>query len=350
MQPTIADVARLAGVSTATVSRVINSQSIVAPATRERVLTAVRELGYQPNALAASLVRQRSHTLGVVLPDISNPFFPQVVRGLEDAAHASGYNVILCNSDLDTVKEIEYFEVLRQKRVDGLIYHSGTITQAHLEAFRRLKLPVVLAATHDPEGALPCVLVDNRRAAREAMEHLISLGHRRVAVVAGSDPVSGESRLDGYRDALRRHGLRLEEGLTLHAEWNADEAYEATRALLRRQDLPTAIAAASDLMALGVMGALQDAGLRVPQDVSVIGFDNIRLAATIRPALTTMAQPMYEIGKEAALMLIRCLKEEGGAEAIRGRRLVLPHRLEVRQSTARPGKPATPEAPAVTGA
>ncbi len=335
MQPTIADVARHAGVSTATVSRVINSQSVVAPATRERVQAAVRELGYQPNALAASLVRQRSHTLGVVLPDISNPFFPEVVRGLEDAAHASGYNVILCNSDLDTAKEIEYFEVLRQKRVDGLIYHSGTITAAHLEAFRRLKLPVVLAATHDPQGELPCVLVDNRQAAREAMEHLIGLGHRRTAVVTGSDPVSGESRLQGYRDALAHHGLTLEDSLALQAQWTADEAYQVTRELLKRRSLPTAIAAASDLMALGVMGALRDGGIRVPEDVSVIGFDNIRLAGIIRPALTSMSQPMYDIGKEAALLLIRCLTEDG-ADSFRGRRLVLPHRLVVRESTAPP--------------
>ncbi len=335
MQPTIADVARHAGVSTATVSRVINSQSVVAPATRERVQAAVRELGYQPNALAASLVRRRSHTLGVVLPDISNPFFPEVVRGLEDAAHASGYNVILCNSDLDTAKEIEYFEVLRQKRVDGLIYHSGTITADHLDAFRRLKLPVVLAATHDPRGELPCVLVDNRQAAAEAMEHLIGLGHGRIAVVTGSDPVSGESRLQGYRDALTRHGLTLDDGLALQAQWTADEAYQVTRELLKRRPLPTAIAAASDLMALGVMGALRDGGIRVPEDVSVIGFDNIRLAGTIRPALTSMSQPMYDIGKEAALLLIRCLAEEE-PDSFRGRRLVLPHRLVVRESTAPP--------------
>lgn len=335
MQPTIADVARQAGVSTATVSRVINGQSVVAPTTRERVLAVIRELGYQPNALAASLVLRRSHTLGVVLPDISNPFFPEVVRGLEDAAHAAGYNVILCNSDLDTAKEIEYFEVLRQKRVDGLIYHSGTVTDAHLEAFQRLKLPVVLAATQDPRGELPCVLVDNRQAAAEVIEHLIGLGHRRVAVVTGNDPVSGESRLQGYRDALAGHGLQLEDGLVVRAEWTAEQAYQAVQSLIRRGPVPTAFAAASDLMALGVMGALHDTGLRVPEDVSVIGFDNISLAGTVRPGLTTMAQPMYEIGSEAASLLIRCLTEED-PEACRGRRHVLPHRLVVRDSTAPP--------------
>lgn len=341
MQPTIADVARHAGVSTATVSRVINGQSVVAPTTRERVLAVVRELSYQPNALAASLVLRRSHTLGVVLPDISNPFFPEVVRGLEDAAHASGYNVILCNSDLDTAKELEYFEVLRQKRVDGLIYHSGTITDAHLAAFQRLKLPVVLAATEDPRGELPCVLVDNRQAAAEVMEHLIGLGHRRVAVVTGNDPVSGESRLRGYRDSLARHGLRLDDGLVVHAEWTADQAYQAVQSLLKRRPLPTAFAAASDLMALGVMGALHDAGLRVPEDVSVIGFDNIQLAGTVRPGLTSMAQPMYEIGSEAASLLIHCLTEED-PKACRGRggRNVLPHRLVVRDSTAPPRRGA----------
>lgn len=336
MPANIMDVARRAGVSIATVSRVVNGQTVVAPETRERVMEAVRELGYQPNALAASLVRGRSRTLGIVIPDISNPFFPEVVRGLEDAAHKAGYNVILCNSDLNIDKEIEYFEVLRQKQVDGLIYHSGTVTSRHLEVFERLNLPVVLAATHDDGYHFPCVLVDNRRAAEEAMDHLIDLGHRRLGVITGNDPISGKTRLAGYRDALNKHGLKLPEEWTAVLDWRFESAYAAAQRMFDGKRRPTAVAVASDYMALGVVAAAIDIGLQVPRDVSVIGFDNIRLAAEVRPALTTVAQPMYEMGAEAASLLIRCITEgvpEGDQATV-----ILPNRLVVRSSSAPPAE------------
>lgn len=327
--------AKAAGVSTATVSRVINGQTVVTPATRERVLSAVRRLGYQHNALAASLVKRRSNTLGVIIPDISNPFFPDVVRGLEDLAHKAGYNVILCNADLNLDKELEYFEVLRQKRVDGIIYHSGTVTPRHLKAFEQLRLPIVLAATIDPNRQYTSVMIDNRAAAAAAMAHLLELGHQQVAVITGHDPVSGEARLQGYRDAMAQFGLELTEADVARADWDEAAAYAAASRLLVRSPAPTAFAVASDLMALGAMAAVHDAGLRIPDDISIVGFDDIKLAATVRPRLTTVAQPLYEMGKRAAALLIDTLarQEEDTVGPVHE---ILPFQLVVRETTAGP--------------
>ncbi|MCG0239824.1 MAG: LacI family transcriptional regulator [Firmicutes bacterium] len=313
-EPTIHDVARRAGVSVATVSRVLNGRGPVAEATRARVLAAVAELGYRPNAVARSLVRRRSCTVGVLVPDIANPFAAELVRGMEAEAAAHGYHIVLACSDLSIAQEVRYIGLFRERQVDGLIYTSGTVTPELQQAFAELGRPVVLAATTvtGPGPALPAVLVDSYAGARLAMEHVLSLGHRRVACLIGSlqDPIAGLPRWQGYRDAAAARGVEIPPEYVVDAGFRLEAAYEATVRLLRLRPRPTAVVAASDLMAIGAMGAAADRGLRVPEDLTVVGFDNIRLAAVVRPALTTVAQPMHEIGARAVSRLLQVLAGE----------------------------------------
>lgn len=333
-EPTIRDVARRAGVSVATVSRVLNGANVVAEATRERVLQAIAELGFNPNAVARSLIKRQSRIVGVVVPDIANPFFAEVARGMGDAAARLGYLVTLANSDLKGEKEIEYVRLFRSQRVDGLIYTSGTLTPGLRAALCALGRPVALAATWDPEGAWPAVLVDSYAGARLAMDHLLDLGHRRVAVICGpqEDPVSGVPRWEGYRDAARARGLELAPPYVVFGDYRWESGYRAMQQLLALPDPPTAVAAASDLMALGAVCAALDQGLAVPGDLSVVGFDNIALSGAVRPALTTVAQPMYDIGYRAMERLARAIAGEAVEPGVEW----IPPRLVVRASTAPP--------------
>jgi len=312
VQPTIRDVARAAETSVSTVSRVLTGQGPVAEATRRRVLEAIATLGYQPNALARGLVQKRTGAIGVVLPDVANPFCAEVLRGMGDVAAAHRFHLLLVNADLSFAKEAEGIAVLREKQVDGIIYTSGMVTPEHREMFLRLRRPVVLAATVDPENEFPGVLVDSRRGAQLAMEHLIDLGHRRIAVISGprTDTVAGAPRWQGYQEAALTRGIHLVPQWVTEGDYRLESGYWAMDRILNQKELPSAVAAASDMMAIGAMNAILDRGLRVPEDISVVGFDNIWLAGAVRPALTTVAQPMYDIGARAVAMLAQAVSDQ----------------------------------------
>ncbi len=331
MQPTIRDVAREAKTSVSTVSRILTGRGPVAEKTRRRVLEAIERLGYKPNALARGLVQKRTGTIGVVLPDVANPFYADMLRGMGDVAAERDFHLLLVNADLSFEKEKDGLAVLQEKQVDGVIYASGMITPDHEALFRQLHRPVALAATSDPEGEFPAVLVDSYQGARLAVEHLAELGHRRIAVINGPlrDTVAGLVRWQGYQDAAAARGIPLDPALTAEADFRFETAYKAMEAVLERGQPFTAVVAASDIMAIGAMNALLDRGYRVPEQVSVVGFDNIWLSAMVRPSLTTIAQPMYEIGARAVTMLIRAM--EGEQEPVTD--WIEPH-LVVRQSTA----------------
>ncbi|MFZ5815964.1 MAG: LacI family DNA-binding transcriptional regulator [Bacillota bacterium] len=309
MGPTIRDVAKRAQTSVSTVSRVLTRSGPVAEATRQRILAAIEELGYKPNALARGLVSRRTGTIGVVIPDVANPFYAEVLRGMSDVASANGLHMLLVNADLSFDKEAEGFALLHEKQVDGIVYTSGVITQGHREILHRLGRPVVLAATYDAVGGFPAVLVDSKTGATMAMTHLLDLGHRRIAVINGPDEdlIAGSPRWEGYREAAAARGLALDPGLVCTGDYRLESGYRAMERLLARPDPPTAVVAASDLMAIGAINAALDRGVRVPGDLSVVGFDNIWFSAAIRPALTTVAQPMYEIGATAIRMLITAM-------------------------------------------
>jgi len=330
MQPTIRDVARHAETSVSTVSRVLTRQGPVAEATRERIMAAIEALGYQPNALARGLVQKRTGAIGVVLPDVTNPFCTEVLRGMGDAASAHGYHLLLVHASLSFARESEGVQLLQEKQVDGVIYTSGVVTPRHRELFRRLRRPVALAATWDEEGGFPGVVVDGRRGASMAMEYLAGLGHRRVAVLTGplEDTVSGQTRWMGYQEGAERLGIPLRAQWVAHGDYRLESGYRAMTQILRGTDRPSALAAASDMMAVGAMTAAQDLGLRVPEDLAVVGFDNIWLAAAVRPALTTIAQPLYDMGRKTVDKLVAVL---GGRE-VTETEWIEPHLVE-RQST-----------------
>jgi DNA-binding LacI/PurR family transcriptional regulator len=330
MSATIRDVAARAGVSVATVSRVVNrSPHRVHPATRRRVLAAVRALGYDANIIAQGLKKRSTRTVALIVPDISNPFFPAIARGIEDAARARGYAVLLCNTYEDLDRERAYLTLLGQRMVDGVVFATVGSNTAHLRALRREGRPVVLVA-RDVEGLrIDTVLVDNFRGEFEATRHLLALGHRRIAHIAGPTALHvAAERRRGYLEALAAAGLRRDAALIAEGDFAASGGRRAVGALLARGARFTAVVCANDLMAIGAIEALRAAGRRVPDDVAVVGFDDITFASLVSPALTTVAQPKYRMGQ---LAMERLLQLMNGSDR-RPRQTVLAPQLIVRES------------------
>lgn len=336
---TMHDVARRAGVSVTSVSHVINNTRPVSDELRQRVLAAMEELGYQPNQLARSLRRGQSHTLGIIIPDNVNPFFAEVARGIEDFSFQNGYSLILCNSDSDLQKELHYAGVLVEKQVDGIVFVAAGHSMEQVVGLQRRQVPVVVVDRELQGVAADTVLADNQRGGWLATRHLLDLGHRRIGCITGpSDLTPSADRVAGYRQALAEAGLPVAEELVVRGDFHYEGGYRAAQQLLSLPDPPTALFACNDLMAVGAIRGAADLGRSVPADLSVVGFDDISLASYTNPPLTTVAQPMYEIGALAA----RLLTERIGGLQIAPRRYVLNVRLVVRRSTAAPPAPALP--------
>jgi LacI family transcriptional regulator len=341
---TIQDVAARSGVSISTVSRVVTGAVAVEPETAERVREAIAALGYRPNLLARSFRRRVTHTIGLLVPDNSNPFFAELARTIEDAGFADGYSVVLCNSDLSAVKQETYIDVLLANRVDGLILvSSGLIpTVGRHDAVARILdagAPCVVVDRDLGETPVDQVLVDNDQGGYLAGEHLIALGHRRIACLVGpSDLTPSAGRIAGFQRALADAGLAVAAEGLVRGNGRPDGGSAAALQLLERGVVGagdvTAIFAFNDQMATGAIGALQRAGCRVPQDVSVIGFDDIPQSAAIFPALTTIAQPIAEMGSIGVrLLLDRIARRDAPHQRVR-----LSTRLVVRESTGPPGE------------
>src|SRR5438128_2183268 len=334
---TIRDVAAHAGVSHQTVSRVINRNPNVAEPTRERVAASIRELGYVPSPMARGLISNRTHSLGVVADDISDQFFARMVAGAEAEARRRGYYLMIGSVEPDD-DERGYLRLMLERRVEGLILArpSAPLSSNVLEPVRDAGVPVVLVSIESSGMPGIVVDVDNRQGGYDATRHLIESGHRTIATIVGPrDWPSAAGRLEGYRDALREAGLAEDAGLVEHAaDWGPESGRAAAARLLDRSAHFTALFAHSDLTALGAIRQLRLSGLAVPQDVSVVGFDDLPVAAFVDPPLTTVHQPMEEVGALAAsLMLGQLLDGDAPAEE----RHLLPTSLVVRQSvTHRP--------------
>jgi LacI family transcriptional regulator len=332
-RPTIYDVAREAGVSTATVSRALNDTGQIAPATRKAIEEAVERLGYRPNTIARSLVTKSTQTIAFLLPDITNPFYAALVNGIQQIALESDHTMLLCTTEGDPEREEEYLSLLRAKQVDGALVDGLVLPPDRIAQFVEDGFPIVCLDRDINSKSVPLVQVDNKRGARLATEHLLELGHERIAHVAGAPElrISAE-RLTGYREALNAARLRDDSRLVATGHFTEDGGYEATRSLLESDVQLTAVFAANDLSAIGVINALTESGRKVPEDVSVIGFDDLRLSAYTSPPLTTIRQPAVEIARRATEILIGLIN----GRRVRRLHYLLEPSLVVRGSTAAP--------------
>ena len=328
---TIHDVARRAKVSSATVSRVLSQPELVREATREQVMRVVRELGYEPNLAARSLRTQRSSKLLLTVPDISNPFFSNVIRGAEQAAREAGYAVVLGDTGHDPAAEDQYAGMLRRREVEGLVFlgHRFPAPLAAEVALRPGQAPIVNACEYSPGLGVSSVHIDNAAAAAEALRHLLALGHRTIGVITGSlDSPLSRDRLAGVRRELADSGL-LASLVVGTGDFSIESGFrEADRQLAQEV---TAIFCFNDEMAIGALEAVREGGLDCPGDISIMGFDDIRIARYMTPPLTTIAQPGSEIGRRAVELLLRTVSGELQALEV----VTLPHELIVRRSTAR---------------
>lgn len=331
MNITIYDVAREANVSMATVSRVVNGNPNVKPTTRKKVLEVIERLGYRPNAVARGLASKKTTTVGVIIPDISNVVFAELARGIEDIATMYKYNIILSNSDQNKDKELHLLNTMLGKQVDGLVFMGGNITNEHVVEFEKSPAPIVLAGSIEETGKIPSVNIDYEQAVFDAVNAFIENGHRKIAIVIGPlhEPINAEKRLVGYKRALSEAGIEFNEDLVAEGDYTYDSGIEAFEKLLELGDKPTAIFVGSDEMALGVVHGAEDKGFVIPEDFEVITSDNTRLSLMVRPQLTTIVQPLYDIGAVAMRLLTKLMNKE----EVDDQMVILPHRIESRSST-----------------
>lgn len=311
MDPTIKDIAEKSGVSYATVSRALSGHPYVKDETRERVIKIARQMGYRPNAVARGLVLRKTTTIGFVVPDITNPVFPEVARGLEDAALRRGYTVFLCNSNWDKDRELRILDILLQQRVSGLVVF--LCSEKSVELIRRAKMDTktVCISNMSHESAMTSLYIDNELGAQLAVEHLIKQGHEAIACIGGlEDSAANRERLRGYQQALQDHGIAACEGLIRFGDYRIESGSTLMSQLLHLPKRPTAVFAANDLLALGAINAIKEHGLRVPEDVAVVGFDDIQLASLPEIQLSSISWPKYELGKVAFELVARCLEDD----------------------------------------
>ncbi|MBZ0285426.1 MAG: LacI family transcriptional regulator [Anaerolineae bacterium] len=329
-RPTIIDVAQVAGVSKATVARVVNGETdLVKESTRQHVLSVIERMGYERNAIAGSLRSNRTYMIALSIPDITNPFWPEVARGVQDTVEAEGYMVVLMNNDWNSSREHNHLQLMRNNQFDGLIVNPTGLSNTDLTP---LHIPVVVLASGEAYPNFDTVSSDSQQAGRLALEHLIGLGHHRIGLIIGSVRRPKSSTHYGtYVSTLRQHGLPVEPDLVVETTFTEDGGYGAMQQFLTLAEPPTAVFAVNDIIALGAMLAAQHANLRVPDQLSIIGMDDIHAAATTFPPLTTVAKPKYEIGTTAARFLLERLEAKAPEEP---RRVLLPCTLIPRSSTA----------------
>jgi LacI family transcriptional regulator len=330
---TIKAVAKRAGVSIATVSNVITGSIAVSPNLTERVRKAIRELDYHPNHIARSLKVKQTNMLGMVIPDITNPFFPEVTRGAEDAALEKGYLLVTANTDEKMEREKMVVSVLRSRRVDGLLIAvapaSGTLT--HIESALEAGVPTVCLDRVPPGLALDSVTVDNAKGAQDCVRHLIRLGHREIAIITGCLSLDiGRDRLNGYQAALREAGISISRDLILEGDFREQAGYRLGKELVLRQKRPTAVFVSNGVMTLGVLQALDETGVRCPQDIALATFDDLPFGRAFHPHLTAIAQPTYELGFRGARLLIDRIEGRLSDEPVS---VCLPSELKIREST-----------------
>ncbi|MEL7657704.1 MAG: LacI family DNA-binding transcriptional regulator [Bacillota bacterium] len=326
----IQEVAKKANVSVATVSRVLNNNIYVKQETREKVMQAIKELNYSPNLSGRILRRNETKVVLILLPTISNPFYAKAVTGIRHVADKMGYLTLICNTESSKEKEMEFLDLLKYKQADGAIIMSHDMEIDKLEEIRESH-PIVQCFEYQQSNKLSYVSVDNEKAAYDAVDYLIQIGHSKIGLV-GCHPAysSAVQREEGYKKALSGAGIELDPNLIIRGDYGFKSGYDCAIELMERNQKPTAIFAISDMQAIGVIKALKTIGLRVPQDVSVMGFDNITMAEIYDPSVTTVYQPAYKIGSKAMTILIEELK----SETYKPQHILMKHELIIRESTS----------------
>ncbi|MFW5991991.1 MAG: LacI family DNA-binding transcriptional regulator [Halanaerobiaceae bacterium] len=312
MTKTIKDIAREANVSTTTVSRVLNDKPDVSEETRNKIKNIIHKYNYNPNNIARGLVLKQTKTIGLIIPDISNPFFPEVVKGLEKEAKEAGYSVIICDTENEISQEKNSVNLMISKQVDGLVIFPSITLKDKFENLFGNNMPVIQLDRNIPDLEFPTVGVDNREAAFKTVEYLLKKGHREIGHVTGKmHTFTAQERLKGYKDALSQNDIDPDEGLICQGDYSKKSGYRAMNKFIANC-LPSAIFFANDLMAIGAYEAAREKNINIPGDVSIIGHDDIEIASLVRPSLTTMRQPKNKLGKIAANLLISLI--EGGIE------------------------------------
>ena len=328
---TMKQVAEKSGVSTTTVSHVINGTRLVSTDARDRVLQVIKDLHYIPSAVARSLKNDKTHTLGMLVPNSSNPYFAELIQGIEDTCFMLGYNIILCNSYDDLKKQVDYIRVLLEKRIDGLILVSSGSDRELTKLLLSEKTPKVLVDREVTGMSADFVETDHEHGGYLATKYLTDLGHRAIACVAGPKNVlSSSARVEGYKRALREAKIKPNADWVVYSDFTSKGGFSAFQKLIALPEMPTAIFASNDLMAIGGICAASQGGKRIPEDLSVIGYDDIALASFCNPPLTTIVQPKHELGVITARVLVARINDKN----LPLRREILEPSLVIRQSTA----------------
>ena len=327
---TIREVAKRAGVAPITVSRVLNKSGYFSQEIKDRVEAAAAELHYVPNMLARSLRSNRTQTLGLVLSDITNPFWTTVARGVEDAASQQGFNVILCNTDEKESKQAEYLAVLLRKRVDGILLVPARSTPEAVKTIQKQGVQVVVMDRRVPGAEVDVVRGSSTQGAAELVDYLLHLGHRRIAILSGPENVStAEERVNGCKQAFKAAHAPETDMTVIYGEFTIESGYAMAQQAVALTPRPTALFAANNFIAIGTLKALHDLGLRVPEDVSIVSFDDLPISLVVEPFLTVSAQPAYQMGQRATELLLQRIF---APETTPGQEVVLPTQLIVRQS------------------
>lgn len=330
MSVKIKDVAKRAGVSTTTVSRVLNGEKYVREELKDRVNQAIEDLGYAPSHIARSLVRNKTNLLGVIVPDLTSSFYSTILSSIEQTAASNHYNLLVCNISEDIDKEFKYLNIFKEMRVEGIIIMHEKINEDIRNFIEKLKIPVIFSSVKPMDQSFVSVIVDDYAAAYDATTYLIGLGHKQIAFIGGDmrDMTSGQNRYSGYRNALADHGIKFVHELVRFGDYKVNSGYALMGEFLRYKHKPTAVFAVSDDMAIGAVNCITDHGLKVPDDISVIGFDGSQMTELVRPRITSMEQPIQRMGEVTVeTLLLFIAGEKRTVEDI-----ILGHRLAVRDS------------------
>ena len=334
----IKEIAQLANVSASTVSRVLNGKTYVNEKTREKVLKVINDNNFKPNIVAQSLKNGQVNTICLMVTSISNPIFPLIARGVEDVARDNGYTVVLCNIDEKSDVEKAYIENMKNRYIAGFVIASATEDEEHIYKLASENYPTVLVNRYHKEdlNKLNIIGIDNNNAGYDATKYLIDLNHKRIAIAVGDEKLYFyQERLNGYLRALKDNGIEVDENLIMHS--TTDDFSQQVVNLMQLEDKPTAIFATSDPKAISIMHNLRELGIKIPEDVSIIGLDNVDMSRIIYPTLTTISQPLYQFGREAAKSVIQQIeyKKTHGGNLPASKTLILEHELIVRDSTIR---------------